>query len=247
MAKNIAENERLAIPAASWATVKRIIRAYGAATVDDPSAEEIAALGGLQRTVISGCNKFLRSAGIVHPEKNKLTEIGNQLATGWSINNEPMATDALQRIITATPPLAQLVNTIRARGTMDPQLFKGQIIMAAGLDSKSFMLQFVKTIMDMLADSGLVQIFDDGVSPGRFNMSTQPAETLSDTSNEGRDKRSRRQHSDTVESTERSERTRTPIPFGADRLGYLELPNDWDQKELPRLLKMIELIFSPDS
>ena len=134
-----ADGEKLLIPAASWATVKRIIRAYGAASGDDPSAEEIADLGGLQRTVISGCNKFLRSAGIVHPEKNKLTEIGSQLATGWSINNEPMATDALQQIVTATPALAQLVNMIRARGTVETQLFRDRrnssfVRYAAGVD-----------------------------------------------------------------------------------------------------------------
>lgn len=249
MAKNIADSERLMIPAASWATVKRIIRAYGAATGDDPSAEDIAGLGGLQRTVISGCNKFLRSTGIVHPEKNKLTEIGSQLATGWSINNEPMATDALQRIVTATPALAQLVNMVRARGTVDTQLFRGQIIMAAGLDSKSFMLQFVKTITDMLADSGLVLISEDVVSAGRFmtSASTPPGPSEPSRGGESANKPSGHLRHEIVETAESSDRTRTPLPFGANRLGYLELPKDWDQKELPRLLKMIELIFGPDN
>lgn len=215
MAKKIADSERLVIPAASWATVKRIIRAYGAASGDDPSAEEIASLGGLQRTVISGCNKFLRSAGIVHPEKNKLTEIGNQLATGWSINNEPMAIDALQQIVTATPALAQLVNVIRARGTVDTQLFRGQIIMAAGLDSKSFMLQFVKTITEMLADSGLVLISEDLVSPGRFMTPAPPSSWSEPTEDaDNGSKPIRRSRHEAAEEIDAGDRTRTPLPLG---------------------------------
>jgi hypothetical protein len=35
----------------------------------------------------------------------------------------------------------------------------------------------------------------------------------------------------------------TPFPLGPNRLAYLSLPGDWSSKELPKLLKMIELAF----
>ena len=38
----------------------------------------------------------------------------------------------------------------------------------------------------------------------------------------------------------------TPFPLGPNRLAYLSLPGDWNPKELPKLLKMIELAFGEE-
>lgn len=251
MAKNMAEQDRLMLPAASWPTVKRIIRAYGATSGAEPSGEEVAQLGGLQRTVISGCNKFLRSTGIVQSDKNKLTEIGQQLATAWSIENQPMALEALQRVVTGTPQLAQFINTVRARGHMETDLLKGQIIVAAGLREDSFLLSYVKTILDMLDESRLIQITEDTVTPGRAAPAAHPnALPIPERQNAevGQPAPIHEQVGGLrVESGRDHKGSRTPIPLGPNRLAYLELPENWDDKELPKLLKILALIFGADS
>ncbi|MEO8096497.1 MAG: hypothetical protein ABI811_02265 [Acidobacteriota bacterium] len=247
MSKNTTDTLSLLMPGASWPTVKRIIRAYGAASGDDSSAEEIAQLGGLQRTVISGCNKFLRSTGIVHPEKNRLTDLGAQLSTGWSIDNQAMVLDALQAIVASSPPLFQMVNMVRARGSVEVDLLKGQIIGAAGLRQDSFLLPFVKTIIDLLEESRLVSINDDVVSPGRVGGGTL-------TKNPSAGRVDNPEQNSPPRNTERpyergpdsSEGARTPLPLGPNRLGYIELPKDWNNRELPKLIKMLSLIFGED-
>ncbi len=251
MAKNMADQDRLMLPAASWPTVKRIIRAYGATSGAEPSGEEVAQLGGLQRTVISGCNKFLRSTGIVQADKNKLTEVGQQLATAWSIDNQPMALEALQKIVTYTPQLAQFINTVRARGHMETDLLKGQIIVAAGLKEDSFLLSYVKTILDMLDESRLIQITEDTVTPGRAATtahSSAPPARERQGAEAGQPPQMHGQAGGVQIENQRDDRgSRTPIPLGPNRLAYLELPENWDDKELPKLLKIVALIFGADA
>jgi hypothetical protein len=228
--------------------VKRIIRAFGAASGDDPGGEDIAKLAGVQRTVVSTCSKFLRGSGIVQPDKNKLTEVGNQLSMAWSMENQPLAEEALQRIIMSAPALAQLVNTVRARGLMDLILLRGQIIVAAGLNENSFLIPYAKTIVDMLEDSRLVQVADDVVTPARA-ATVGRSNVLPDAERNGGTKEEKLETPSKESSAEESENgksdkpIRTPIPLGPKRLAYVELPANWDNKELPKLLKMLELIF----
>ena len=246
MAKNTGDDSRLIIPGANWLTVKKVIRGYGAATGDDPSGEEIATLSGLQRTVVSTCNKFLRMAGVVQSEKNLLTEVGARLVTAWDIENQPMAAEALEEIIMSSSPLARLVGIARARGSMNPDLFKGQIIAAAGLKGDSFLIPYVKTIVDMLDESKLIQVSEDAIAPGRPAANGGGAKRQEQEKVSGEGKLVHRTDSNGSERDNEG-RTRTPLPFGPSRLGYIELPKDWEQKELPKLLKMLELILGGEN
>jgi hypothetical protein len=242
MAKNTGDPARLIIPGTSWLTVKRVIRAFGAASSEDPSGEEIANLSGLQITVISSCSKFLRASSIVQTDKNELTEVGGRLFTAWDIDNQPMAVEALQEIVLSSQPLAQLVGAVRARGTVSTELFRGQIIAAAGLKGDSFLLPYVKTILDMLEESKLIQVTDDGITPGRPANGAAARRTESEKPMGDRSV----PHTTNESGFANDTRTRTPIPLGPNRLAYIEFPKDWDNKELPKLLKMLALIFGSE-
>lgn len=144
--------------------VKRIVRAYGAAPKDeDSSVQSVAALAGLHRPIVSANNNFLRSLGVLDPDKLKLTPVGVKLATGIGIESVPIITEALQELAKATPILAQLLNVLRARGPMDMAAFRGQIILATGLNENSPSLSMVKTLVDLLEESKLIETRDDKV------------------------------------------------------------------------------------
>jgi hypothetical protein len=144
--------------------VKRIVRAYGAAQDDETSnVEGVAKLAGVQRPIVSANNNFLRSIGILEIDKPKLTLLGVKLATGLGLENESITTEALQDLVRTTPMFYQLLNTLRARGSMEVAAFKGQVILAAGLKPNSPTLGTVKTLIDLLEDSKLVEFRDDKV------------------------------------------------------------------------------------
>lgn len=152
------------MPGNAWSMVKRIVRAYGAAQNDENSnVEAVAKLAGIHRPIVSSNNNFLRSMGLLDPEKPKLTPLGVKLATGIGLENPSIVTEALQEAVLTTPVLAQLVNTLRARGAMDVEAFRGQIILAVGLNENSSNLPMVKTLIDLLEEAGLTEVRENRV------------------------------------------------------------------------------------
>jgi hypothetical protein len=155
------------MPGHGWAMVKRIVRAYGAAQNDDnASVDSVAKLAGIHRPVVSANNNFLRSIGVLDLEKPKLTPLGMKLSTGIGLGNAAIVTEALQEVVHTTPILAQLENILRARGTMDAAAFRGQAILAAGLTDNSANLPMVKTLIDLLEESKLIEIRDGKIFLG---------------------------------------------------------------------------------
>lgn len=155
------------MPGHGWVMVKRIVRAYGAAQNDeDASVESVAKLAGIHRPIVSANNNFLRSIGVLDLEKPKLTPLGVKLSTGIGLQNAAIITEALQGIVQTTPILAQVVNTVRARGTMDFPAFRGQVILAVGLTETSSNLPMVKTLIDLLEESKLIEIREDKIFLG---------------------------------------------------------------------------------
>lgn len=155
------------MPGHGWAMVKRIIRAYGAAQSDEnASVESVAKLAGIHRPIVSANNNFLRSVGVLDMDKPKLTALGVRLSTGIGIQNAAITIEALQEIVQTTPILAQLVNVVRARGPVDIETFRGQVVLAAGLTDSSPNLPMVKTLVDLLEESKLIEIREDKVFLG---------------------------------------------------------------------------------
>ena len=152
------------MPSHAWGMVKRIIRAYGAAHGEESnSVESVAKLAGIHRPMVSGNNNFLRSIGIVELDKPKLTPLGVKLATGIGLENESIITDILQEVIRTTPVLNQSINMLRARGSMELQALRGQIILAVGLNENSHNIAAIKTVIDLLEESKLLEIRDEKV------------------------------------------------------------------------------------
>lgn len=152
------------MPSHAWGMIKRIIRAYGASQDNEASnVESVAQLAGIHRPVVSANNNFLRSVGVLEVDKPRLTPLGVKLATGIGLEDEAITTEALEEVVRTTPTFSQLLNTLRARGSMDASGFRSQAILAAGLKADSRNLAMVKTITDLIEESKLVEIRDDRI------------------------------------------------------------------------------------
>ncbi len=231
--------KQLSMPNASWTVLKRIIRAYGAVQDEDsPTVEAVAKLAGMLRPVVSGNNNFLREIGVLLPEKNKLTELGARLAMGLGTENESLLSQTLQDLIRTNPILSQFVNLIRARGSMKVELLKAEIALAGGLNDKSRQLPFIKAIVDLLQESKLIQVNEDLVrGEGATPTQTQPMEI----------------HESAVRTSPRASQlyfaqngSQIPLPLGPTRLAYIQLPDDWTAKELPKLIKILQIALGED-
>jgi hypothetical protein len=227
----------LLMPGGSWEQLKKIIRAYQAVgDQENPRVEDVSRLAGLQRSVVSGNNNFLRSAGFLQENENKLTPLGSRLATGLGLNNESLISGTLQEIIRAHGPLSRLVNMVKARGQMREDDLRAEIIMLAGLNENSRTLAFIKTVIDLLAEAKLIQQTAEGVFIQGTVVADVPTSYVIKDSKQPEDLAKRPSENDRKESL-----GRIPIPLGLGRLAYIDLPSDWSNKDLPKFLKLVSL------
>ena len=234
-----------AMPGGSWESIKKIVRAYGAARDEEkPTVESIAGLAGLHRPVISKNNNFLRAVGILRADNNKLTPVGEQLATGIALENEPLVTESLRQIIGETRVLARLVGVMEARGQVKLDAFKAQVILLAGLNESSTNLAYIRALVDMLVEAAVVKVEGDTLSL-HSAMSRKPPEELERAKSGEKERKA--EESDGTPTHIADHRgapgvLRTPIALSPDRLAYIELPADWNgKKELAKLLKLLQL------
>ena len=223
----MADERKVPLPGSSWETVKRIIRAFHAAhDQENPTVESIAHLAGVPPPVVSTNNAFLRSLGIIQPDKWKLTEIGSRYAMGLTMANAHMSSQALREAIRGSENLTKLVGILNARGAMDLDTFKAEAMLLFGLNANSRQVPFIKTIIDMLNESQAIQITDDTAHAG--DIAVPP---VKDTQEPQR----------SPEKEESRLEAALPILLAPGRLAWIQLPSDWDKKELPKLLKLLEI------
>ena len=231
-------SDKLAMPYGSWDAVQRILRAYNAAAgYDKPTVKDIAKLAGIQRPVVSANNNFLRELGLLQAEQNKLTQLGTRLATGIELGNDPMVIEALQESVKFSNSISQLLNTLRARGTMGIDSFKGHLITVAQLTPNSHSLNYLKTVIDYLEAAEVIETDGDNVTYAGHGLSAKPEDRPSEAMP------SPPPHQPLRPPTAEG----MPIPLGVNRLATLTLPDDWSSRELPKLIKMIQLALGEDA
>jgi len=231
-------SDKFVMPYSSWETIQKILRAYNAANnYDKPTVNDIAKLAGLQRPVVSANNNFLRELGLLQVEQNKLTQLGTRLANGIELGNTSMVTEALQESVRFSRGLSGLLNTLRARGTMSVDAFKGHLITVAQLTKNSPTLNYLKTVTDYLEAAEMIETDDEGnVTYIGHGLGSKAEEKPLEA-----DQMPPRPPARTavIEGM--------PIPLGVSRVATLHLPDDWTSRELPKLIKMIQLALGEDA
>jgi len=230
------------MPESSWEAIKKILRGYRAVQdQDSPTVEGIAKLAGIHRPILSMNNNFLRELGIVQPEKYKLTEVGQRLATVITMNSPAVVQGSIKTIVRGNAFMNTLLGMLDARGGMPIKEFRVELMLLVGMNEKSRQLPFIKTILDMFQDGGLITIEGDQIAlPGeRSNPTTQASQA---SAVETRPAQPVLKPSAGMPSSEG-----VPLALGPNRIAYVVLPEDWDgTKDLKKFLKLAELALGDD-
>jgi hypothetical protein len=231
-----------AMPGSSWEMLKRIIKAYYAAQENKESTvESIANLSDIDRPVISSNNKFLRSIGVVEQNQYKLTPVGVKLAMGIARKNAAVIAGALKEIVDKTDELGRVVKTVQARDAMSEDELKVEMMLALGLTEKSPGLSRLRTLIDLLYESKILIEHEGKVSFHGFYVGEIKA--VADDLADHEPKAPRPDECREVGGKTKS----VPIALGPERRAYIELPDDWQPKDLKKLLKMIELALGEEA
>lgn len=231
---------KLAMPGSSWATIQKILKAYNTAqNRERPTVKQIAEMVGLHRPVVSSNNNFLRELGLLQEAENKLTPLGNRLATGLELNNQSMVVEAIQESVLGSPGLTQLSDMLRARSTMTLEAFEGYVVTLGKLSGPTlnYLSAYTGTIIDYLAAGELIK--EDGSN--LIYAGKPEARKREGTGDGGRDSDDNPPPPPPPPPPPGREETGIPIPLGLKRVARLTLPEGWTSKELPKLLKLIEL------
>lgn len=230
------DDKQLALPGSSWETVKKIIRAfYAAQNQENVKLDQVAQLANVPRPVVSMNNNFLRTVGIVRDDQWKLTDIGLRYATALQMNNDSMAAESLAATVRGNPVLSQLLQLLLARGEMKTDTFKAEALLRLIVSPTDRQAAFVKPLLDMLQESKLIEMDSDTVRLA--NTRGFGGKVL------GYDLPPPRDDSPPPASPQVQG---LPILLGPNRLAYLQLPKDWEKKDLPKLLKMLQLALGDD-
>jgi hypothetical protein len=229
---------RLPMPNSSWATLQKILRAYNAVRDrEKPTVQDIAELAGIHRPNVSANNNFLRDLGLLREDGNKLSELGTLLATGLDLNNGTMISEGIQESVRRSSGLSKLIDMFRARGTMTYETFEGQVVTLARLTAKSLGLSYVGTLADYLTEGGLIREEGDNlIFVGREPSVQREQSVFSEESGEKPPPPPPPGVPDGI-----------PIPLGVNKRAFLVLPEDWTSRDLPKLIKMIQLALGEDT
>ena len=134
---------------------------------------------------------------------------------------------------------------VMARGPMKLERLKGEIALAGGINQTGP----TKPILDMLEEAKLIKVADDtvrAVGPfTRMGAGLSPISEIAEQSSRTSAKGNREIGKES--ETQAQSLPRIPLPLGPRRLAYIQLPEDWNSRELGKLIKLLQIALGDDS
>jgi hypothetical protein len=222
-------------PNNSWTILKKIIRAWYAAEQggNEVSQKRIAQMADAHPSQVSTNKAFLQSIGIVEPEGIKLTEAGKRYGLGLTNDNVRVAQQGLQEIIKNCTLLRDLVDTVRARGTVEEADLEAELSLLTkqGKTNAGFATG-ASVLQGILLDSGEVD---------KVGTVLKISKTYED---EDRKSPPPRREIAANEILPASGLRRIPVPVSAGSIWYVEVAENPNEFELEKFIEMQKLIFS---
>jgi hypothetical protein len=161
------------------------------------------------------------------------------------MNDEVMTRTALQEAAQQSSSMREFLNMLRARGPMEVRSFKNEIMLKLGLSKDNWQVPYIRTLLDFLGEARLIEIrADDTVAVVAVGAETQKRVEdrieLSDSAS-----KSIENPKQPVSGTP-GRLAPLPLPLGPNRLAFIELPADWNKKELRKLIKLLEISLGDD-
>lgn len=149
--------EKVKLPRSSYEELCKVIKAYG--RVEKPAnLDEVNALAGVGKTVVSANNAFLSSIGVIDGGKAKqATGLGKEL--GRALEHElPEKTQAAWReIVENNEFLRKMALALKIRKTMEESAFVSHIAYSAGEPKSGYAMTGARAVIDILRASGLIR------------------------------------------------------------------------------------------
>lgn len=231
---------RVAWPTASWAVLKRLIRAWFTAenSGNEWTQRTVARFADVQPSRVSANKAFLQAVGIVENEGIGLTEAGRNLGLGLSNDNPRVTQQALQKIVRDNALLRQLLDIMRSRGGLDQEGFEAEVLLLTkqGGETPGFSVG-VGVLEDMLGESGLVTKSDNMLRPVRGDFNDESA-----AQKQRGPEDSSRNEVRTLEATTPGLR-QIPIPVSASMVWYIQVSENPELPEIEKFIEMQKLIF----
>jgi hypothetical protein len=221
-------------PAASWKSLKKIVRAWYTAesSGDVVTQRDIAKVGGLQASRVSANKPFLQAIGIIEPEGIALTEGGRQLGLGLTTENARIIQQALQTIVQTNALLKHLWNAVRGRGTTDAADFEAHVVLLTKLGPDSdYFSTGVNVLRDVLLESELVGMAENnGLRPNIRELKEEPQDSL--------------QGGTKPVTSDAAGLRQIPIAVSPSKVWFIQIDENPDEAEIVKFIEMQKLIFS---
>src|SRR5439155_5188067 len=150
-----------------------------------------------------------------------------------------------QESIQRSPGFSQLLDMLRARSTMTLESFEGYVVTLGKITPETsaiaFVGSYVGTIIDYFVAGNLVQ--EDGSNL----VYMRPKEGQPEGKQGSRMGNGDSGSGDLFQPPPPPVPGGIPIPLGVNRRASLTLPEDWTSRDLPKLIKMIQLALGEDT
>jgi hypothetical protein len=150
------QDEKVKLPRSSYEELCKIIKAYG--RMEKPATlDEVNALAGVGKTVVSANNSFLAFTGLVEGGKAKsATVLGKKLAHALEHEIPEEIQVSWKDVIENSEFLRKMTLALKIRKTMEESAFISHIAYSAGEPKSPSVTTGARTVIDILRESGFV-------------------------------------------------------------------------------------------
>src|ERR1035441_6897495 len=149
--------EGFPLPISSYRELTKIIGAYGKAPENSVPAD-ISRLIGINDTIVSANNGFLKAVGVIQGGKKKnVTAIGKALAAAYEYDNLPDVVGIWRTLIEPNDFLQKIVAAVRIRKGMDESSLDAHVAYSAGQPKTPRTLPGAGTVVEILKVAGVLR------------------------------------------------------------------------------------------
>jgi hypothetical protein len=176
--RSIQMAEGFPLPRSSYKELIKIIGAYGKVPENSVPAD-VSNVIGINESIISSNNGFLKAVGIIQGGKKKnTTSVGRSLASAYEYDNQPDIAGIWRSLIDSNDFLQKLVAAVRIRKGMDESSLEAHVAYSAGQPKTPQTLTGAGTIVEILKVAGLLK--DEGGNLVAVTPESPPSSELDD-------------------------------------------------------------------
>jgi hypothetical protein len=150
-------DQGFALPNSSYKELIKIIQGYGRVPENSVPAD-IGKVTGINETIISSNNAFLKGIGIIQGGKKKTTtQVGKSLAAAYDYEREAEVGGIWRSIVETNDFLQKVVAAVRIRKGMDESSLQAHVAYSAGQPKSPRVLTGAGTVVEILKVAGLLR------------------------------------------------------------------------------------------